>query len=738
MKNSQKQMLYFFFKVAFTSKFIFIFSLSLIILLIKQAALCLDVVKLQKDHPYQLIGRYTEYLKDSEGNLKIENILSEYQHRFIPSQTEALNFAYTSAAYWIRFTVENPSNEDREFIFLDDYPLTDEIMIFAPDVDRSSPIKISGRLHPLSSRDEVYRAFAFRLSLPPQTSRTYYLRVISDDSLVVRPVIISPSQFAIHAYFSNLIFGGYFGLIAAMIIYYLFVFFTTKDITNLVFASMLTVLNGLFFMALVGILPLVIGTDSIFASRTMISICISGGAMIGLVFAKIFCRITHNQRILNISFYVFIGLEIIGLTSSFFVRYLYVIVYCVLVTMCATIVMWAAGIISWRQGFRPALFFLSAWTAIQGGGLFYGLKVIGLYPSTLFSEFGFQTGAALNSILLAFGMGDLINYYRHSLELNEKKARERSDYLEHVVKNVGEITTQFLEASVQLNEMAKNFVHLSNDQTNTIKDIRTMHNSLIEENKIIINSIIEQEKETHLTRQSINRLKESQKNLDHAINSLSENIHIVTEAAATTEATLDRMTEQMNKIYESSSSISDLVAIIDEITDKINLLSLNAAIEAARAGEHGKGFAVVANEIGKLALATADNSKEIKARIKTMSDQITMGMNEVINTTEILTKTLSLVNNINQSLEVVTAFINEQTTALEEFMQRLEISDQLAKRVSLSTKTQGETMNETTKVVERLSTTAVFLENANKHITEFTSFLENKTKDLETTIRGIV
>ncbi|MCX7679263.1 MAG: hypothetical protein N2316_08575, partial [Spirochaetes bacterium] len=319
----------------------FAFFSFAIILFFPSFSFPLEAVRIEKDHPYQLIGKHVEFLKDPQGNLTIHEVISQnYNNRFSPSTHDALNFAYTKAVYWLRFKVENSSNDEREFIFLDDYPLTDEIVLYAPDVDVAHPIKISGRLHPLNSRDEKYRAFAFRLTIPPRTARTYYLRVKSDDSLVVRPVILSPQQFSAHAYFSNFIFGGYFGLIGAMVIYYLFVFFTTKDVTNLIFAFMLTMLNGIFFLSLVGILPILLGTDLLFFSRTVISIGISSGAAIGLLFAKLFCHIDKKHGILNITFYVFIALEIIGALSSLFVRYLYVIVYCVLVTMGATVVMW--------------------------------------------------------------------------------------------------------------------------------------------------------------------------------------------------------------------------------------------------------------------------------------------------------------------------------------------------------------------------------------------------------------
>ena len=105
--------------------------------------------------------------------------------------------------------------------------------------------------------------------------------------------------------------------------------------------------------------------------------------------------------------------------------------------------------------------------------------------------------------------------------------------------------------------------------------------------------------------------------------------------------------EAMQRIRTSSSKISEVISMIDEIAFQTNLLALNAAVEAARAGDAGKGFAVVASEVRSLAKRSADASNDVKKLVEAAHGDVKVGVGLVEQSSAVFASILTSVNDLS-------------------------------------------------------------------------------------------
>jgi methyl-accepting chemotaxis protein len=163
----------------------------------------------------------------------------------------------------------------------------------------------------------------------------------------------------------------------------------------------------------------------------------------------------------------------------------------------------------------------------------------------------------------------------------------------------------------------------------------------------------------------------------------------------------------MGEIEKSSTQISEIIGVIDEIAFQTNLLALNAGVEAARAGDAGRGFAVVASEVRALAQRSADAAKEIKTLISSSTSQVDSGVNLVGQAGEALHRIAEQVVSIDTLVQEIASSAQEQATGLAQVNTAVNQMDQVVQQnaamVEQSTAAAHSLRSETSTLVALIS-----------------------------------
>ncbi len=129
---------------------------------------------------------------------------------------------------------------------------------------------------------------------------------------------------------------------------------------------------------------------------------------------------------------------------------------------------------------------------------------------------------------------------------------------------------------------------------------------------------------------------------------------------------MEELTRSMGEISQANQETTKIIRTIDGIAFQTKILSLNAAVEAARAGESGAGFMVVADEIGKLALRSAEAAKTTTEILEKTQKRVQGGESLVTETSRAFTDMAASTEKVGILVAEIDCASEEQALGIEQ------------------------------------------------------------------------
>ncbi len=373
------------------------------------------------------LGTALDYVEDPAGILHLEDVTSVKATGFKRSTDRVLNFGLTSSAYWVRFTLRNPSTAPLSFCLAVEYPLMDNIRLYVPEGAKGYRAIMSGDTLPYRNREFQHRNFVFPLQQGPG-DRTYYMRFSTTSAMTIPIAVFSLERLYRKTGIENGVYGVYYGMLIVMLLYNLFIL------------AMVRGRDYLFYVLYVAgalLASLVIdgfGASHLWPAEPRFSISSFYNFLVNILYLFLTRELLNTK--LNTPRLDKIALANIAFGAGGMLVNLYLmnsLVMSVLSLVCTAITIGTAisiVAVTLHGGVRLARFYLAALSLILVGAAIYALRVTDILPVNLLTMWSMKIAILAMVLVFSFALADKINTMRKRLEvLNANLEREVVDHI---------------------------------------------------------------------------------------------------------------------------------------------------------------------------------------------------------------------------------------------------------------------------------------------------------------------
>lgn len=383
-----------------------------------------------------------EFLLEKDKDLKIEEVISNSD--FQPIISKNPNFGLGKQAIWLKFKLDHSRSEkDKKYLVINN-PNLDEVFFYLVRDGKVLQHRVSGRIHDFNERIVLSRKIIFDLETGLKGTDEVYLKIKGSDKRIVSANIASMQAINFRLNFENIIFGIFTGVFFGLFFYNLFLYFSLNDNTYLVYVAYI-LLIWIGQTSILGFAQELIWPNWVWMnlrSNVLFSVL---GSIFALLFVQSFLKTKKFLPKLDKGIWVIYVVYVILLVGN--ILGFLTLSYAVFLVTQTIVIPYAylMSVFILKKGFKPARYFLIAWSLFMVGIFLFVLTQMGLLPfsSTYFHLMPF--GATFGVILLSFALADRINEQKRE---NEKEQKEKLKLLEEHESRIIE-QNEFLEEKVK-------------------------------------------------------------------------------------------------------------------------------------------------------------------------------------------------------------------------------------------------------------------------------------------------
>lgn len=398
-------------------------------------------------------GFTASYYKDVTNTAKINEVLNK---TFTPINSEIFNFGLDRETFWIKLTRQNDKIFANNILFIDQSRLSLAEMYV---VTKNGTIKIEQHSSALYAHNKLAQGKIFKLPALIYKNDIVFLRLRATETFLAPVSIRSESSLLNTFSLRGIIFGFYTGIMVIMFVYNLFLFIIIRDKSYLYYIFYI-LFTWLTQISIQGYSSKYLWTEGssineyavvLFSSLTLVFTSLF---TLSFLNTKVFSKNWH--KLITIFFYLTIAnlvvLAVFGTYAAFVIMQF--------LTITGTILaLSAANFVYFKKHFKPAGYYLVAWSVLLIGAILFVMKDYNIIPYNNFTIYLLQIASAIEVMLLSFALADKINFFKKENEVaqaqalnssleNQKLIREQNIVLE---KKVQERTEELQSTNSTLN-----------------------------------------------------------------------------------------------------------------------------------------------------------------------------------------------------------------------------------------------------------------------------------------------